>query len=72
MEKWIEIAEMNCEHCVAKVKEELGKIKGVIVHEVEVGRAHLTHAEETTKEDLTKTIENAGYKVKEIKDAATK
>ncbi len=57
---------MSCNHCVMAVKKELSKVAGVIVEQVEVGKARIQFDESTvTQAILAHAIEEAGFKLKE-------
>jgi copper chaperone len=60
----IKIEGMSCGHCVMAVKKELSKMQ-LESFEVQIGSATVSFDESRTKiEDIEKTIEEAGYKVK--------
>ena len=53
---------MNCGHCVMSVKKELGKIEGVQVESVEIGKGRIVYDESrVSPADIEKAIENAGF-----------
>ncbi len=53
---------MSCGHCVMSVKKELGKIPGLKVEDVQIGKARVSFDEtKVTEQDLSKAIEEAGY-----------
>jgi copper chaperone len=53
---------MSCGHCVMSVKKELGKIPGLKVEDVQIGKARVSFDEaKITEQDLSKAIEEAGY-----------
>jgi len=55
---------MTCGHCVMSVKKELGKVAGLTVQNVELGRALVQYDEATvTPDQLARIIEEAGYKL---------
>jgi copper chaperone len=55
---------MTCGHCVMSVKKELGKVSGLKVENVEIGKALVQFDESTvTREQLAKAIEEAGYRL---------
>lgn len=64
MEYKLQIEGMSCMHCVAHVKEALSKVKGVKKVDVslENKEAVVEAKDKTTKEELIKAVENAGYK----------
>lgn len=59
---------MSCEHCSARVEEALKQLEGVTA-EVNLKKkaAYVTLEKEVSDEILKETIENAGYRVTEIK-----
>jgi copper chaperone len=60
----LKIEGMSCGHCVMSVKKELGKLAGVVVDEVQVGRAKIHYDESTvTEQVLAQAIDEAGYKL---------
>jgi len=60
----LKIEGMSCGHCVMAVKKELGKLNGVTVESVEVGKARVQIDETAiTPERLAKAVEEAGYRV---------
>jgi len=60
----LKIEGMTCGHCVMSVKKELGKVAGLTVQNVEIGRALVQYDEATvTADQLAKIIEEAGYKL---------
>ena len=62
--KELKIQGMSCGHCVMSVKKELSKLSNVKVEDVQIGSARV-QVDETavTDEQLTKAIENAGYRL---------
>jgi len=60
----LKIEGMTCGHCVMSVKKELGKVAGLTVQNVELGRALVQYDEATvTADQLAKIIEEAGYEL---------
>ena len=60
----LKIEGMTCGHCVMSVKKELGKVAGLTVQNVELGRALVQYDEATvTPDQLARIIEEAGYKL---------
>ena len=56
---------MSCQHCVMSVKKALESISGVSSVDVTIGNAKVTFdASKTNRDDITKAVVNAGYKVK--------
>jgi copper chaperone len=63
-EATIKIEGMSCQHCVMRVKKVIDAVAGVTKSDVAVGSATIQFDEsKTKKEDITATIEKAGYKV---------
>jgi copper chaperone CopZ len=56
---------MTCEHCVASVKEEVGKISGVTDVDVDLGSGKVTVTSATDVEDaaVRAAVDEAGYEV---------
>ena len=55
---------MSCGHCVMSVKKELSNVPDVSVQDVQIGSARVQVDEATvTDEQLTKAIEDAGYRL---------
>jgi len=53
---------MGCGHCVARVKEALGKLAGVQTETVEIGSATVRYdAAQATPESIRQAIEDLGY-----------
>ncbi|OPY66038.1 MAG: Copper chaperone CopZ [Syntrophorhabdaceae bacterium PtaU1.Bin034] len=60
----LKIEGMSCQHCVMRVKKAVDQLPGVSKAEVSMGSANITFDESRIKkEDLTKAVEKAGYKV---------
>ena len=58
-----EIEGMTCGHCVAAVRSALADVPGAEVREVELGRAVVDAAPETTRDALAEAVEDAGFVV---------
>jgi copper chaperone CopZ len=55
---------MSCGHCVMHVSKALGKVNGVKIEHVEIGKALVKIDESVvTREHLIKAIEEAGYEL---------
>ena len=57
---------MSCQHCVATIEENLGKLTGVkkVNVELELNEATVIHDEEKIKrEEIIQAIEDSGYEV---------
>ena len=60
----LEITGMSCGHCVARVTKALGKVLGVQVDSVEVGKARLLYEAGQTAEDaIRKAVDDLGFQV---------
>lgn len=60
----LKIEGMSCGHCVMSVKTELGKVPGIVVDEVQIGKAKIRYDESTvTEQALARAINEAGYKL---------
>lgn len=60
----LKIEGMTCGHCVMGVKKELGKVAGLTVQNVEIGKALVEYDEATvTADQLARIIEEAGYRL---------
>ncbi len=55
---------MTCQHCVMHVKKELGKISGLVIEDVQIGKARV-HYDDTkvTQKNLENAVHEAGYKL---------
>ena len=55
---------MSCGHCVMSVKQELAKLPGVQVEDVQIGKARVKYDEaNVSHDDLVRAIDEAGYKL---------
>ncbi len=60
----LKIEGMSCGHCVMSVKKELGKLAGVIVEDVQIGKAKIQYDEtKVSSQMIADTIDGAGYKL---------
>ena len=60
----LEITGMSCGHCVARVTKALGRVPGVQVDSVEVGKARLHYEAGQTAEDaIRKAVDDLGFQV---------
>lgn len=58
----LKIEGMTCGHCAMSVKKELGKIPGLKVEDVQIGKTRVSFDDtKITEQDLSKAIEEAGY-----------
>jgi copper chaperone len=64
----LKIEGMSCGHCVMAVKKELEKIKDINVENVSIGSAKIQYDDsKVSKEDIEKAVDEAGFKLTEIK-----
>ncbi|HTY38624.1 MAG TPA: heavy-metal-associated domain-containing protein [Bacteroidota bacterium] len=55
---------MSCNHCVMHVTKELGKLKGLTIETVEIGKARVQVDESMINADqISKAVQDAGYKL---------
>jgi len=60
----LKIEGMSCGHCVMSVKKELGKVPGIVVDDVQIGKAKIHYDEsKVTEQTLAQAIDEAGYKL---------
>ncbi len=60
----LKIEGMSCGHCVMSVKKELGKLAGIMIEDVQIGKARVQYDEsQISHKDLIQAIDAAGYKV---------
>ena len=60
----LKIEGMSCGHCVMSVKKELGKVPGIVVDDVQIGKAKIQYDEsKVTEQALARAIDEAGYKL---------
>ncbi|TNF56024.1 copper chaperone [bacterium] len=60
----LKIGGMSCQHCVMNIKKAIDGIAGVKSSEVSIGNAKVVYDEpQTNKDEIEKTIQNAGYKI---------
>ena len=60
----LKIEGMSCGHCVMSVKKELGKVPGIVVDDVQIGKAQIHYDESrVTEQALARAIDEAGYKL---------
>ncbi|HEX9893461.1 MAG TPA: cation transporter [Gemmatimonadales bacterium] len=61
----LNISGMSCSHCVNAVNQALGRLQGVSIESVRIGRADLRFDEAVVKpEQITAAVEDAGYGVR--------
>ena len=60
----ITIDGMSCGHCVMSVKKELSKVAGLVIEDVQIGKAHVDVDEtKVNRQILTDAIDQAGYRL---------
>ncbi|MCX7984647.1 MAG: heavy-metal-associated domain-containing protein [Bacteroidetes bacterium] len=61
-QRQLTISGMGCKHCIDHVKNALNQIEGVIVENVEIGKATI-HLDATTvtEQMIREALTNAGY-----------
>jgi copper chaperone len=60
----LKIEGMSCGHCVMSVKKELSKLAGVVVEDVQIGKAKIQYDEtKISNQMIADTIDEAGYKL---------
>lgn len=60
---------MTCGHCVMSLKKELGKVNGLIVHDVQIGIAKLEYDEQQVQQGaILAAVEEAGFDLVEEKN----
>jgi copper chaperone len=65
----LKIEGMSCNHCVMAVKKELEKLHDLTVRKADIGYVKVQYDDsKITKNDLTKAVDEAGYKLVEIRD----
>ena len=55
---------MSCHHCVMHVKKELSKVAGLMVEDVQIGKARVQYEETiVSPQRVAQAIDDAGYKL---------
>lgn len=55
---------MSCNHCVMHVKKELSKVSGLVIEDVQIGKARVQYDEASVSSQLiAQAIDDAGYKL---------
>jgi copper chaperone len=55
---------MSCQHCVMHVRKELSKISGLVIEEVQIGKARVQYDDtKVSPKHLEKAVHEAGYKL---------
>ncbi|NLH60752.1 MAG: copper chaperone [Ignavibacteriales bacterium] len=61
----LKISGMSCSHCVMALTKELGRISGIKILNVEIGKAVIeTNNPEGKNEEIKKAVEEAGFFLK--------
>ena len=61
----VDIDGMHCDACVHRVSQALGKVPGVRVSSVEIGKAHVV-AESASEPRIREALDKVGYSLKEM------
>jgi copper chaperone CopZ len=64
----LSIPSMQSTHCQNRVGNEVSKIKGVEIQNLESGKLTVLLTDESLKENVTSVIEKAGYSVSNIEN----
>ena len=60
----LNIEGMSCGHCVMSVKKELSKLNGVVVQDVQIGKAKIEYDDsKISQQKIAEAIDGAGYKL---------
>jgi copper chaperone CopZ len=60
----LKIEGMSCDHCVMHVKKELSTVAGLVVDDVQIGKATVRYEENAVSEEkISQAVEDAGYKL---------
>jgi copper chaperone CopZ len=55
---------MTCQHCVMHVKKELSKISGLVIEEVQIGKARVQYDDsKISLKRLEDAVHGAGYRL---------
>lgn len=55
---------MSCNHCVMHVKKELSKVTGLVIEDVQIGKARVRYEESSVSQQrVAQAIDDAGYKL---------
>jgi copper chaperone len=55
---------MSCNHCVMHVKKELSKVEGLVIEDVQIGKARVQYEETSVSpQRVAQAIDDAGYKL---------
>jgi len=55
---------MSCDHCVMHVKKELSKVAGLVIEDVQIGKARVQYEEvSVSPQRVAQAIDDAGYKL---------
>ncbi len=60
----LSIEGMSCNHCVMHVKKALGTVSGLLVDDVQIGKAKVRYEDTSvTEATIAQAVEDAGYKL---------
>jgi len=55
---------MSCNHCVMHVKKELNKVAGLVVEDVQIGKARVQYEDAiVSTENIARAVAESGYKL---------
>ena len=57
---------MNCGHCVMHIRQALERIDGLLIDDVQIGKARVYYDDENITQMITDKINESGYKVESI------
>jgi copper chaperone len=64
------ITGMSCDHCVRHLRHALGRVPGVTVHQVSVGRALVDYSgEPDALAAILRAVDDAGYEARVVEAA---
>jgi copper chaperone len=66
----LSIPSMQSTHCQNRVSNEVSKIKGVEIQNLESGKLTVLLTDESIKDNVISVIENAGYSVSNTENAS--
>ncbi|HTY12371.1 MAG TPA: heavy-metal-associated domain-containing protein [Bacteroidota bacterium] len=60
----LNIEGMSCGHCVMSVKKQLSKLNGVVVEDVQIGRAKIQYDDsKISQQKIADALDEAGYRL---------
>ncbi len=58
---------MSCQHCVMHVQKELAKISGLVIEDVQIGKARVQFDDANVSPNrLREAVQEAGYRLKSV------